>query len=79
MFDVQRLVGLVIEASEKLYWLIHSTWWSSFEVVLAVKEFPACCHLYAAILNTFLIEDPHFTKHRLQARGYAYKNADSTL
>ena len=79
MLGAQRLVGLVIEASEVLYWLIHSTWWSNFEAVHAVKEFRACSHLYAATLNIFLCEDPHFTKHMSQARGYAYKNVDNTL
>jgi len=52
MLGAQRLVGLVIEASEELYWLLHSTWWSSFETVLEIKEFRACPHLYAAILKT---------------------------
>lgn len=79
MLGAQRLVGLVIEASEELYWLIHSTWWSNFETVLEVKEFLDCSHLHAAILNTFLCEDPHFTKHTSQARGYACKNVDITL
>jgi hypothetical protein len=78
MLGAQRLVSLVTEASEELYCLIHSTWWSNFEALLAVKTFHACSHLYAAILNT-LCENPHFTKHMSQARCYAYKNVDSTL
>jgi hypothetical protein len=75
----QRLVGLVIDASEEMFWLIHSTLWSSLKAVLAVKEYRACSQLYAAILNIFLCEYPHFTKHKSQTRGYVYKNADSTL
>jgi len=68
MLGAQRLVGLVIDASEELFWLIHSTWWSNFEAVLAVKENRTCSHLYAAILNIFSCEYPHFTKHTSQAR-----------
>jgi hypothetical protein len=79
MFGAQRLVGIVIEASEEFYWSVYSTVWSNFEAVLAVKEFRTSSYWYAAIPNTSLCEDPHFIKQTSQSRGYAYKKLDSTL